>query len=131
MRVMSKKKREKFDKLMLAMLKRRFGLEWSGHRGKVPTRFGPLELHGFCADNIYSLFTCFDDPSKLPGEQVPYSFATPETHQTFSKGGAIGGNGFNGYSGKWNFHIPGDWTAEDAVCHIDKAFDDLFVEVEA
>lgn len=121
----SKKNRLRFEKLMTEMFQRRFQITLSpGHIGviavKVSTKYGLLAIRGFGADNyLYNLFTCFEDPSKLPGKQVPYPFARPDTHQTYSEGGAIGGHSFNGYSGKWNFHIDGTVPADHVVQEIE------------
>lgn len=127
MRQINKLNRTRFEKLMRQMLLRHFGTE----SGIVQTRFGPLALRGFNADNMYNLFTCFEDPSKLPGEQIPYHFRTPETHQTYSKGGAIGGQSFNGYSGKWNFHFMREEKPEDVIKTIEWCFRHLVAEQSA
>lgn len=126
MRRISKKNCLRFEKLMTELFQK-YGLNlkpgFISHDNQyLETKYGKLEIRGFTSGYLYDLFTRFDDPSKLPGEQVPYHFARPDTHQTFSRGGHIAGHGFNGYSGKWNFHLH-DLTPDEAVTEIQIALE--------
>jgi hypothetical protein len=131
-----KKDRIKFETLIREMLKHRFGIEceqsctgsWEPVKGTaiVQTPYGPLEIRHFDGQgSIYTLCTGFEDPSKLPGKQVPYEFARPDTHQTHSLGGSIAGYSFNSYSGKWNFHFGSEWGPDGAAQKIDQAFETM------